>query len=307
MKVKTRAATVAENLVANNTGIYAAGVYLYVSSNNSFYHNMFIDNTVQRTSQVYDAAWDCADPGLIAPSINTWDNGYPSGGNYWSNYDGTDGYKGTYQNETGSDGIGDQSYIVDANETRALNNADRYPLINALAHDIAAISVTTSKIVVGTGLNVTIRAWVKNEGSFTEMFNVAIGVTRITYEVVAVFTSITLSNGEMTIINCTWNTTNWPLGNYTVSAYASPVQGEIATADNSCTDGIISISIVGDLTGRSGVPDGKVDMYDVGSVARLFGTRYPDPSYDPNFDLNDDGKLNMFDVGTVARHFGEHT
>jgi parallel beta-helix repeat protein len=299
--------TISENQVANNTGTYAAAVYLYVSSNNSFYHNIFMGNSVQRTSQVYDAAWDCADPGLTAPSINTWDNGYPSGGNYWSNYNGTDGYKGAYQNETGSDGMGDQPYIVDANETRALNNTDRYPLMNALAHDIAVMNVTTSKTGVGTGFNVTIKAWVKNEGSFTETFNVTIGVTRIVYEVVATFTNITLANGEMTMVGCTWNTMNWPLGNYTVSAYVSPVQGEISTVDNSFSDRIVSISIVGDITGRSGVPDGKVDMYDVGSVARLFGTKYPDPNYDPNFDVNDDGKLDMFDVGTVARHFGEHT
>jgi hypothetical protein len=44
-------------------------------------------------------------------------------------------------------------------------------------------------------------------------------------------------------------------------------------------------------------------MYDVGSVARLFGVKYPDPKYDPNFDVNDDGKLDMFDVGTIARAY----
>lgn len=54
---------------------------------------------------------------------SSWDNGYPSGGNYWSNYDGTDLYSGPYQNETGSDGIGDTSYVIDE------INSDRYPLM----------------------------------------------------------------------------------------------------------------------------------------------------------------------------------
>ena len=299
--------TITENRVANNTGTYAAGVYLYISSNNSFYHNIFTGNTVQRTSQVYDAAWDCADPGFTAPSVNIWDNGYPSGGNYWSNYNGTDMYKGAYQNEAGIDGIGDQPYIVDANVTIALNNTDRYPLMSTLTHDIAVMNVITSKAVVGTGHNVTIKAWVKNEGSFAETFNVTIGVTRVVYEVVATFTNVTLANGDMTMISFTWNATGWSLGNYTVSAYASPVQGEMATVDNSFTDGVVAISIIGDITGLSGTPDGKIDLYDIGSVARLFGAKYPDLNYNPNYDVNDDGKNDMYDVGIVARHFGEHT
>ena len=50
--------------------------------------------------------------------------GYPAGGNYWSDYNGTDVFSGRYQNETGSDGIGDAQYTVDG------NNADKYPLIS---------------------------------------------------------------------------------------------------------------------------------------------------------------------------------
>jgi len=57
-------------------------------------------------------------------STNVWDDGYPSGGNYWSDYNGTDIFRGIYQNETGSDGIGDTAYIIDA------NNIDHYPLMS---------------------------------------------------------------------------------------------------------------------------------------------------------------------------------
>jgi hypothetical protein len=55
-------------------------------------------------------------------STNFWDDAYPSGGNWWSNYNGTDVYSGSHQNITGSDGIGDTPYIIDS------SNQDRYPL-----------------------------------------------------------------------------------------------------------------------------------------------------------------------------------
>jgi hypothetical protein len=62
--------------------------------------------------------------GIPYQSIHTWDDGYPSGGNYWRDYNGTDLYGGLYQNETGSDGIGDTPF------TLGENNTDNYPLMD---------------------------------------------------------------------------------------------------------------------------------------------------------------------------------
>ena len=86
------------------------GIEIYLSSSNSVYHNSFVNNS----QQVY----------VVSPgSVNNWDDGYPSGGNYWSDYNGTDRYGGAHQNETGSDGIGDTPYVID------VNNQDHYPLM----------------------------------------------------------------------------------------------------------------------------------------------------------------------------------
>jgi parallel beta-helix repeat protein len=76
--------------------------------NNRIYHNNFINNTVQVYHSISGA---------------NWDNGYPSGGNYWSDYIGADLFNGPNQNETGSDGIGDIPYVIDE------NNVDHYPLM----------------------------------------------------------------------------------------------------------------------------------------------------------------------------------
>ncbi len=76
--------------------------------NNFIYHNNFINNT---------------NPFIHVWSGNIWDDGYPSGGNHWSRYNGTDIHSGPYQNQTCSDGIGDTPYAVNSYDV------DRYPLM----------------------------------------------------------------------------------------------------------------------------------------------------------------------------------
>ena len=77
------------------------GFFVYNCSELSIYHNNFINNTWSAISYY---------------STNIWDNGYPSGGNYWSDYTGVD---------ANHDGIGDTPYIIDQ------NNTDKYPLMYA--------------------------------------------------------------------------------------------------------------------------------------------------------------------------------
>jgi parallel beta-helix repeat protein len=114
-------------LIRNNITSTATGIYLYYSSNNKIYHNNFI-NAFPNSYQ----------------SINVWDEGYPSGGNYWSDYNSTDLYKGPYQNQTGSDGIGDTPYIIDE------NNVDKYPLIAPTYISIFYFNLTITSTVGGT-------------------------------------------------------------------------------------------------------------------------------------------------------------
>ena len=87
------------SLSENNIADTGCGMYFsHSSENNKVYHNNF-NNTCQVVS---------------VNSKNAWDDGYPSGGNYWSDYNGTD---------ANLDGIGDTPYVFDA------NNTDHYPLM----------------------------------------------------------------------------------------------------------------------------------------------------------------------------------
>jgi basic membrane protein A len=99
--------TISENdLIANGCGIkFSQG-----NSNNKVYHNNFFNNARQV---------------ITDGSSNLWDDGYPSGGNYWSDYTGVDLKSGPNQDLSGSDGIGDTPYIIDA------DNRDRYPLMTS--------------------------------------------------------------------------------------------------------------------------------------------------------------------------------
>jgi nitrous oxidase accessory protein len=92
------------NLIIENTIRQTKWAVLTGSSkHNSFYYNNLINNTQNVDHMTSD---------------NLWDNGYPFGGNYWSDYTGTDSYTGQNQDIPGSDGIGDTPYGL-----------DRYPLM----------------------------------------------------------------------------------------------------------------------------------------------------------------------------------
>jgi parallel beta-helix repeat protein len=95
------------NTIAENT---LESIRIEPGENNAIYHNNFLG----------------ANPVTACDGNNTWDYGYPSGGNYWSPYEGTDLFNGIYQNVTGGDGIGDTQYII------GTNNTDRYPLVAPL-------------------------------------------------------------------------------------------------------------------------------------------------------------------------------
>lgn len=101
--------TIVGNNVTNNAyGPNAyAGIYLLSTTSSLIYHNNIVGNSVQ--------AHD--DGG------NRWDNGYPSGGNHWSDYAGVDNCSGISQNVCPDpDGIGDTPYALSTGR-------DNYPLL----------------------------------------------------------------------------------------------------------------------------------------------------------------------------------
>lgn len=99
------------NVTIDNNNIHSntQGLVLNNTDHVQVFHNNFVNNTVQ-ASEAYSTA-------------NTWDKGYPSGGNFWSDYTGVDNCSGPQQDIcTGPDGNGDTPYVFN-------DNQDNYPLM----------------------------------------------------------------------------------------------------------------------------------------------------------------------------------
>ena len=110
--------TISNNTVSSSNWI---GIGLWSSEDNWVFHNNLVSNEEQ--------ARDFTLRG------NYWDSGYPSGGNYWSDYGGTDRKSGSQQDSPGGDGIGDTPYdiktgIVRYPDHEDTDSRDRYPLMS---------------------------------------------------------------------------------------------------------------------------------------------------------------------------------
>ncbi len=266
----------------NNIADKDLGVWLNSSSNNKLYSNNFLNNTEQVHIETSGYA-------------NSWDHGYPSGGNHWKDYVGPDLYRGIYQNETGSDGIGDTPYVIDE------NNTDHYPLTKPYAgvHDIG-IKATFSRTIVGMGYNITVAAnmTIINYGEYAEIFNFTFQMPTVHQEQ----EGLVLQSRNSMVSSFEWNTTDFAKGNYTVECNVTQVQNETDITDNTYVKWII-ITIAGDITSISGEPDFLVNMRDIGALCDKFMTTPSDPDWDPNYDINDDGVVNMRDISIACDNF----
>lgn len=189
------------------------------------------------------------------------------------------------------------------------NNKTAYGRVTILTpgHDVAVVNVVASKTVVCQGFCMYVNVTVKNFGTYVEMFN------SITYanETVLNTTFVILGSGYATVLPLVWNTSSFVKGQYMIRSHAEPVVGETDTTDNTFYSGSVMVSKKGDISGRiPNIPDGEVDIADVSTVARAFGTRLGDVHWNANADFSGvlvglpDNEIDIKDVSTVAKCFG---
>lgn len=109
------------NIFTNNeiTSNLYCGIYIKDSTHNIIYHNNFREYLTP-SLLAYDSGIN-----------NYWDNGYPDGGNFWSDFVGPDNYHGPNQDVLRGDGIIDLGLPGGGKNPRAISggsNEDEYPL-----------------------------------------------------------------------------------------------------------------------------------------------------------------------------------
>ena len=164
-------------------------------------------------------------------------------------------------------------------------------------YDIGITEIVPSKTLIGQGYNLPLNITIMNYGAYTETFN----VTLYANETFIASKTLTLASGNSTIVSLVWNTTNFTKGNYTMNAYATPVPGERYTVDNEFIDGWIVIAIPGDINA-----DGIVNIIDIATVARAYGSKPGDPNWNEIADVAEPyGEINILDIAKVAKEYGK--
>jgi parallel beta-helix repeat protein len=277
--------TVCGNNIENNY----CGVCSDRSADNVLYHNNFKNNTQQVNT--YD-------------SINIWDDNYPVGGNYWSDYVGAD---------LNSDGIGDTPYPIDA------DNIDRYPLMTQKQSAIY-LYPSTNTVQKGATFNIDI--------SVSPLQNLWAWQAGIQWDP-SILECISYTWGEFQALAGTTMQSTLTINSLegkTSTALESALRGNLAPASapdirlltitfkaikpGSCELKLVDTSLKGqnstdltiyprwsDLNG-----DGLVNNEDVALTYNCWKEGY----YNQTLDFNNDGIIDITDISIVTSNVGKN-
>jgi len=258
--------TVTFNVEANGNSIYGniiSGNEILLNMTDS-QDNVIYNNNFLTTSQIT----------VVATGNNTWDNGSPPSGNYWS----------IAPNIIGS------------------NNTDHSPLVTpwplSTGHCVAITSVVTAKTVIGQGFNCDLTVCAADLGEYDESFIVTVFANMTVIETEQVST---LNASCAVSLVCAWNTAGLAYGSYTISAYAQPVTGQNDMSGNSFTLGTVKVTIPGDLNG-----DFKVGLADLVILAKAYGSKPNSANWNANADIESNGVVGLSDLVLLAQHYGQH-
>ena len=200
-----------------------------------------------------------------------------------------------------SSGVYELAFSSDWNSLLSVSKIENLPNDTRFLFDapglvnIQLAKITTHRSMVGQWLTFPVDVTtVENQGSDPVTFNVTLYANSTVVEM----QTVTLEGGGSTTVFFVWNTSGFPMGGYTISAYAWPVPGETNTADNNLTGGTLCVSIPGDLNG-----DGVVNILDAILFSNAFLSTPSSPNWNPDADLNGDDVVNVLDAIIFSGYF----
>jgi len=110
--------------------------------------------------------------------------------------------------------------------------------VSVILRDIAITGVTPSADTAQIGETVSINVTVRNNGSKKETFNVTVHYDD---DIIATQSVTELASGAAKSLTFSWDTSDVEAGMYTIKAVATILTGETNTADNTLTDGTVTI------------------------------------------------------------------
>jgi outer membrane protein assembly factor BamB len=163
-------------------------------------------------------------------------------------------------------------------------------------HDVVIRKINTSKTVVGESCNLTVTVISMNIGNFTETCDVIVnaGAASIGSR------TFPLRSGVTTPVTLECNTSGLAYESYTLCAHAEPVLNETNATNNDCADGLITVTIPGDVDG-----DFAVKLADLVFLAWAYGSKPGDTKWNPNTDIDNNGIVGLGDLVIMANHYGQ--
>jgi len=163
---------------------------------------------------------------------------------YWTEYYSSDGQsKGQLYNIDRPNSLAIKDWKGDFKIVQGVFNETyetyvREVIDGYLRRDVAVLSVVPSSYSVSAGEFLEINVTVKNRGNYVEFFNVTVCYDS---NIIETFLVEGLEPGGEEILVFHWDTKEVTVGNYTLSAYAHPVQDETNTDDNLYHAGVIEV------------------------------------------------------------------
>ena len=234
-------------LLNNSISTNAYGIRLYSSSNNLIHHNNFKNNL---NYNAYDNG-----------ESNSWDNGYPSGGNYWEDYNGED---------VDNDGFGDTPYNISG----TAGAQDQYPLMepwNNADPDTTAPVITIDPVTTPTDITTQIIT-----GTFIEtgsgIASITVNSVVATISGTAYSATITLSEGlNIVTVVATDNAGNQNTTTATIDLVSTWIESLSIGSASAPVNSIVTIPVsVTNVTNISGI---SFDLFYNSSIVAVSSIR----------------------------------